>query len=598
MIKLSDYVIKFIEDLGVKHVFMIPGGGAMHLNDSLGRSNKITYICNLHEQASSIAAEAYSRVTNNIGVALVTTGPGGTNTITVVTSAWIEATHMLIISGQVKIEDQIRNQGIRQMGMQEVDIVSIVKPITKYAVMIKKPEDIKYELFKAIHIAKSGKPGPVWIDIPLDIQASYIDDKNLKSFDIKNDEKKYEEIIIEEIIDLINNSERPVLMGGNGIRISGAINEFIKLVDILDIPIVTTWNGIDLIWSTHKLFMGRPGSVGQRAANFVQQNSDLFISIGARLNLLQTGFNYKTFARGAKKLMVDIDENELKKKNVSPDIAVCMDAKNFINLLLKNKNKIKKRNRQNWIDICNAWKKKYPVVLDEFKKQKQYVNTYVFIDKLSDILPEDIVFVPGSSGKGLDVTMQTFKVKKGQRIFTTKGLASMGFGLPASIGACLASNKKMTICVNGDGGFQMNIQELQTIKNLNLPIKIFILDNKGYSTIRTTQKNFFNENFVASGVTSGLILPDLEKISWAYGIKSEIIESNDEIDYKINKVLNFDGPVICILKVDPDQAIIPRQASYQKSDGSMESRPLEDLKPFLSREELKENMLIGLYEEN
>lgn len=598
MIKLSDYVVKFIEDIGVNHVFMIPGGGAMHLNDSLGRSNKINYICNLHEQASSIAAEAYARVTNNLGVALVTTGPGGTNAITGVAGGWIESTPMLIISGQVKIEDQIGNQGIRSMGMQEVDIVSVAKPITKYAVMIKKAEDIKYELEKAVHIAKSGRPGPVWIDIPLDIQAAFIDADNLKSFQIEEETKKTNEIVIKEIIELINNSERPVLMAGNGIRLSGAISEFIELVDVLGIPVVTTWNGIDLIWNSHELFMGRPGAVGQRAANFVQQNSDLFISVGARLNLLQTGYNFKAFARGAKRVMVDIDEAELNKSNVFPDMPVCMNAKEFIKLLLKNKDKIKSRNRQEWIGICKEWRKKYPVVLEEFKNQKQYVNTYVFIDKLSDNLPDDTIFVSGSSGTGLDVTMQAFKVKKGQRVFATKGLASMGFGLPASIGACLASNRKMTILVNGDGGFQMNIQELQTVKNLNLPIKIFILDNSGYSTIRNTQKNFFNGNFVASGLSSGLMLPDLEKISWAYGIRSEVIRSNDEIDYKINEVLNLDGPVICILKVDPDQLIIPRQASYQKADGSMESKPLEDLKPFLSREELKENMLIDLYNED
>ena len=599
MIKLSDYVINYLEQLNVNHIFMIPGGGAMHLNDSLGNSEKIEYICCLNEQACSIAAEAYARVNNKLGMAMVTTGPGGTNAITGVAGGWIESTPMLIISGQVKIMDQIRNQNIRQMGMQEVDIVSIVRHITKYAVMITDPNKIKYHLDKAIYEATNGRKGPVWLDIPLDIQASMIDEENLQGYIPETNEFDEEELEnkVKVVIEYINNSERPVILAGNGIRLSEAILEFRELIDELGIPVLTTWNGIDLIWDDHPLFFGRPGGVGQRAANFIQQNSDLFISIGARMNLLQTGYNFDSFARAAKKIMVDIDENELKKINVRPDLPIVSDAKKFIKLLIKNKNKIKKRERSNWIDYCSRLKEKYPIVLKQYWEEKEFVNSYVLLDVLSNEMKENDIFVIGSSGSGLDVSMQTFRVKNGQRVFSTKGLAAMGFGVPATIGACLASNNKRTVCVNGDGGFQMNIQELETIRRLNLPIKIFVINNNGYATIKATQTNVFKGHFVACDKESNLTIPNISDIAKAYKLKTVQIRNNCEVKTKVKEVLEYEGPVICEVFVSINQAIIPRQVSYKRKDGQMESKPLEYLRPEIDEEEFNENMIIPLYKE-
>jgi acetolactate synthase I/II/III large subunit len=602
MMKLSDYIIKCLEDHGVKHIFMLTGGGAMHLNDSAGKSEKIEYICYLHEQACSIAAEAHARVTNNVGVTIVTTGPGATNTVTGVTAAWIESTPTLFISGQVKLADQIGDQKVRQMGMQEVDIISIVKPVTKYAVMIKDPKTVRYHVEKALYLAKSGRPGPVWLDIPLDIQGALIDPNELVGFDpaeVETSPVDYSQLHqqISQTIEYLNNSERPVIMGGNGIRLGEAIDEFIELVNYLNIPVLTSWNGIDLIWEDHELFIGRPGGVGHRGANFTQQNADFLLTIGARLNLLQTGWNYQAFARAAKKVMVDIDEAELKKKSVFPDVAVSVDSKIFIQELLKRKDEIKIKDRTAWLSRCKDWKQKYPVVLPEYWEEKDFANSYCLLDEISAHMKSDDVFVAGSSGSCIEVSMQTFKVKRGQRVFTTKGLASMGFGLPASIAACLAADRRRTVLVNGDGGFHMNIQELATLKGLELPVKIFILNNNGYSSIRATQKNFFNEHYVGCSGETKVFLPDLIRIAKAYDIQTEEIHSNDDIKAKVKKVLETPGPILCNVHVSPDQPIIPRQASYQKKDGSMESRPLEDLRPFLSREELKENMYIPLIED-
>lgn len=599
MIKVSDYIIQYLEQLNVNHIFMIPGGGAMHLNDSLGKSRNIKYVCCLNEQACSIAAEAYARVNNKLGMAMVTTGPGGTNAITGVAGAWIESTPVLMISGQVKISDQIRNQKIRQMGMQEVDIVSIVKPITKYSVMITDANSIKYHLDKAIYEATHGRKGPVWLDIPLDIQATMIDENKLQGY--KNDKELNDNCnlysVIDEVIECINNSERPVILAGNGIRAAEAISEFQELIDILGIPVLTTWNGIDLIWDKHPLFFGRPGGVGQRSANFIQQNSDLFISIGARMNLLQTGYNFDSFARAAKKIMVDIDENELKKINVRPDLSIVSDAKKFINLMIRNREKIKVNKRDFWMDYCNKLKDRYPVVLDKYWKEKEYVNSYVLLDVLSNEMNEDDVFVIGSSGSGLDVSMQTFRVKKGQRVFSTKGLAAMGFGVPATIGACLAADCKRTICVNGDGGFQMNIQELETIRRLNLPIKIFVINNSGYATIKATQNNIFNGNFVACNKESNLTIPNISDVAKAYKLQTVQIRNNSEVEIRVKEVLAYEGPVICEVFVSINQEISARQVSYKRKDGQMESKPLEYLKPELDDNEFNENMIIPLYEE-
>ncbi|OQX86761.1 MAG: thiamine pyrophosphate-binding protein [Candidatus Omnitrophica bacterium 4484_70.2] len=600
MIKLSDYVFQFVAGLGIKHIFLLPGGGCMHLVDSLGRCADLEYICCLHEQAAGIAAEAYSQYTNNIGVALVTTGPGGTNIITPVASAWIDSIPLLVISGQVKRCDMIGESSLRQRGNQEVDIVSLVKPITKYAVSVLDPERIKYYLEKAVYLARTGRPGPVWIDIPLDVQAAMIDEKKLLGFTLSlnsSQEKKNIQKAVEKTIFLLNSSQRPVILAGNGIRLAKALGDFLTLVERLKIPVLTTWKAIDFFPEDYEFFFGRPGSVGQRAANFIQQNADFVMAVGARLDLPQVGFNYTNFARCAKKIIVDIDPAELKKFNIPIDVPICSDAGEFIRELLRNIDKIRLQDISFWINRCKEWKRKYPVVLKEYWKEKKYVNTYVLIEVLSDLLCEDDVLVPGSSGSCSEITMQVFKVKKGQRIFNSPGLGSMGFGIPASIGACLASGRKRTITIVGDGGLQHNIQELETVVRLKLPIKIFVLNNNGYASIRNMQKRHFSGYLVACVPSSGLTLPDLSKIAKAYGLNYIKIGDHLHIKERVREVLEKKGPSLAEVMVNPDLEIAPRLSSEVKPDGRIISKPLEDLWPFLDREEFKENMLIDIVEE-
>lgn len=598
MIKLSDYVIKRLEETGARHMFMLPGGGAMHLNDSLGNSKKIRFVCCLHEQACSIAAEAYARVNNEIGLLMVTTGPGGTNALTGVAGAYLESTPMFVVSGQVKRADMINGQGLRQQGMQELDIISVVSSITKYAALVDDPQMIRYHIERALYEATHGRKGPVWLDIPLDVQATMIDENTLIGYTpapvCKNTHLEKQVLTV---IDQLNRAERPVLLAGNGIRLSGAIKEFEELVEALGIPVLTTWNGIDLIEETHPLYFGRPGGLGHRYANFIQQNSDLFLSIGARLNLLQTGYNFDGFARAATKIMVDIDNAELHKTNVRPDYPICADAKEFITLLLAHKDKILKKDYTAWFAYANRLKEKYPIVKPEYWAQKELVNSYCLLETISEQMGADEVYVSGSSGSCIDISMQTFRVKKGQRVFCTKGLASMGYGLPSAIGACLASGGKRTVGVNGDGGFVMNIQELETIRRLNLPIKLFVLSNRGYGAIRATQTNLFAGHLVACNEASDLSLPHIAAIATAYGLKTVTITNNGELKEKVREVLDFDGPVICEVMTPIELTASPKQVSYKRSDGQMESKPLEFLNPPISDEEMRENMLIPMFEE-
>ena len=591
--KVSDYIIKFINrNMGVKDIFMLAGGGWMHLLNSLGKNKNINYICNLHEQGAAIAAEAYGQYTNNIGVAMVTTGPGGTNTITGVAAAWIDSTPMMIISGQVKRSDMILDKNLRQFGPQEINIIPIVKPITKYAVTVMEPKKIKYHLQKAYYIATTGRKGPVWLDIPLDVQGSEIDENILESF-IPNDENKTNINMkkkISKVISLINVSKRPVFFIGNGIYLSNAQKQFLQLAKSLNIPILTTWKTIDLLEEENPLFIGRPGSIAARGANFNLQNSDLFISIGTRMDLPQTAFNHRNFAKNAKKIIVDIDKNEIKKLDMNVDVKFVCDAKFFINELYKNREKITYKDN-GWIKSCKDLLKKYPLVKKEYLQLKKYINSYILLDVLSKEMSEQDILVPGSSGSCSEITCQSFKVKKGQTVLNNQGFGSMGFGLPASIGACIASGKKRTICINGDGGFFLNIQELETVKRLKLPIKFFILNNDGYASIRSMQNNHFKGQYVGSGKTSGLTLPDIQKIAKSYGIKSCKIESQKKLDNKIRKILNFKGPYICEVIIDPNQQTQPRVSSKKLKDGSMISMPIEDMFPFLSKEELKTNIV-------
>lgn len=597
MIKLSDYVIGRLEETGVKHMFMLPGGGAMHLNDSLGKSKKIQYVGCLHEQACAIAAEAYARVNNTLGLLMVTTGPGGTNALTGIAGAFIESTPVFVISGQVKRLDMINGQGIRQQGMQELDIISVVKPITKYAALVDDPQMICYHIERALYEATHGRKGPVWLDIPLDVQATMINEENLigyTPYELPKNTGLNNKIL--QVIEALNRSERPVLLAGNGIRMAGAIPEFEKLIDLLHIPVLTTWNGIDLVSEDNPLYYGRPGGLGHRYANFIQQNSDFFLSIGARMNLLQTGYNFDGFAREAYKVMVDIDENELHKINVRPDLSVCADAGDFIRELLQHKDQILEKDRTEWFAYGDRVKQKYPLVTKSCWGQKDLVNTYCLIETISKYMTAEDIYVSGSSGSCIDISMQAFKVKKGQRVFCTKGLASMGYGFPSTIGACLASGGKRTIGVNGDGGFVMNIQELETVRRLHLPIKIFVLCNHGYGAIQATQTNLFNQNFVDCNEKSGLTLPPIAKVAEAFGLKTVSIYKNTDLDNKVEEVLAYDGPVIAEVFTPISLTALPKQVSYKRKDGQMESLPLEYMNPPLNEEELQENMLIKMFD--
>lgn len=597
--KLSDYIFQFVAGQGVKHVFMVAGGGAMHLNDSVGRCPEIEYVCNLHEQAAAMAAETYAKFNENLGVALVTTGPGGTNAITGTAGAWLDSTPCLFISGQVKRSDMIGDTGVRQMGVQEIDIVSIVKPITKYACTVVEPATIRYHLEKAIHLAKTGRPGPVWIDVPLDVQASEIDPASLTGFNpsefppaaTPGDLSRQ----VTQTIELLNAAERPILLIGNGVRLAGARQEFRELVQRLEVPVLLTWLAHDLLPEAHELLVGRPGPVAPRGPNFALQNSDWLLTIGARLDMVLTGYAHNRFARAANKIMVDIDPTEIRKMKTPIAVPVCADAKRFIQEMLRQSDRIARRPRTEWMARCREWKTKYPVVLPAYRAQQQ-VSTYILTEALSGELANDDVIVSGSSGASIEIFLLAFQVKEGQRVLVTTALGAMGYGLPASLGACLASGRKRTILVDGDGGFQLNIQELETLVRLQLPIKIFVLNNQGYSSIRTSQSRYFGR-LTGADATSGLTLPDLGKVVPAYGIPFMQIKDQSNLAQAVRAVLNTAGPVVCEVWTPPDEPRVPSLSSMQRPDGSMVSKPLEDLWPFMDRQEFLSNMIVPAIEE-
>ncbi len=587
MMKLSDYVMKFIADLGVKHVFYVSGGGAMHLNDSLGRQPELEGVCMLHEQGASIAAEAYSRIREGYGVCHVTSGPGGSNAVTGVAGAWIDSIPVIFVSGQAKRTDLVGNQKIRQFGIQELDIISIVKSITKYAVQIQNPDVIRYELEKAAAVAVQGRPGPVWIDIPLDIQAAQIDTETLKGY--QNDRCSVlpcQESDTNKVLELLHQAKRPLLILGHGIRLSHGVAEARELYEALGIPVLVSWNGVDLIEEEHPLYYGRPGAVGHRSANFIQQNADFVLTIGTRLNLLNTGYNYDSFLERAVHVMVDIDPYEMEKKSVHPQVKVICDAKCFIRSMLKHKAEFPAHGWDDWIKQCEHIKKTYPVFIPEQEGRSGFVSTYRLIDEISRQMEPKDIYQFTSSGTGVDIGMKTFQIKWGQRAFLTKGLAAMGYDIPACVGSCIASGEKRTVCVTGDGGSVMNMQELEIIHRKNLPVKLFILDNQGYSMIYHSQNGNFEGRLTGCTEESGLTLPDMGSIAEAFGIKSMCIQTEENLSQQICQVLEYDGPVVCTVKVDIEQKVLPKQVSYMKEDGQMTSRPLEDMAPLLEREEL------------
>ena len=595
-IRVADFVASFIKNIGVDCVFMVPGGGAMFLNDAIQCKKGLNYVANHNEQASSISAEAYSRVTENIGVAIVTTGPGSTNAITGVAGAWIESVPLMIISGQVKRSDLKGKTGVRQMGPQEVDIVTIVKSITKYATTIKDPSKIKFELEKAYHLATTGRKGPVWIDIPLDIQATPIEPSKLLGFKKLPINKGPDRLFnkYDEIITLINSSKRPIILAGHGVRLSKASKDFTKMCKILKIPVVTTWNAMDLLENTNKLNIGKPGSVALRAPNFAIQNSDLLISIGARLDNVVTAYNPKNFAKNAKKIIIDIDLNELNKFKMKIYFKINLDAKLFIENLNKTAAKSVIKSFSDWINKCNDWKKRYAINDGgNFTKHKK-ISHLQLVDVFSDHLPKNSLIVTGSSGLAIESFYMAYRNKPGQRIFLTSGLGAMGYGIPALIGALNSNKYKEVICIESDGSFLMNLQEILTLKISKKPFKLFILNNNGYASIRNTQKNYFNERYIATDPKSNLFLPDISKIFNSIGISAIKVKNLNGLVGGIDKVLRSKKSIVCDISLKSDDVLWPKSAAIPQKNGSMLSMPLEDMSPLLSRDQLRAEMLYPL----
>lgn len=596
LMKLSDYVADFIADIGVTEIFGVTGGGAMYLNDSIGSHPKYTFVTSHNEQASAMAAEGYSRISGKIGVLQVTTGPGGTNAITGVSGAWIDSIPMLVITGQVMIKDMIGGSSLRQIGVQEVDIITIVKSITKYSVVVTEPNMIRYHLEKALHYATTGRPGPVWLDIPLDVQNADIDVNSLPGYEcetpVKSWSPEYLDGQVKKCLEMISEAERPVIIVGYGVRLADAVDEFLNLVEKMKIPVVPTWNAKDMIPADHPYAVGSAGFFGERAANFAVQNSDLLLIIGSRMSIPQTGFNAALYAREAKQIMVDVDEAEIIKPMMRPDLPIVADAGKFISSLLNKLNSFHRREEVNaWVSKCRDWKRRYPVVTQDQREEKNHINSYYFIEQLAGKLPEKSVIVT-DMGTSFTCTMQTFATKKDQRLFTSSGLAAMGFGLPGAIGACFANDRKKTICIAGDGGFMFNIQELQTVIQYNLPIVIFVLSNGGYLTMKLMQQNHF-KRFVGSEKESGVSCPDFVEVAKAFGFEAMHISNSEMLSECLDKALAVNGPVLVEVDMPDMQPLLPRVQTQRTADGKLLPPAIENMYPFLDKDEFLDQMIVA-----
>ena len=600
LVKLSDWLAQKCADLGLRHVFMVTGGGAMHLNHSLGTNKNLECIFNHHEQACAMAAEAYARMCNRPALVNVTSGPGGTNAITGVYGAYVDSLPVIVISGQVKFETTVRstNLPLRQYGDQELDIEELIRPVTKYSAMVTDPASIRYHLEKAFYLATSGRPGPVWLDIPLDVQAAKIDPENLQGFYPSSLDESWKKTDLnlarDRILEKLKNSQRPVIFAGSGVRLSGRHQEFLKFIEKIGVPVVTGWNAHDVLPDAHSLYCGRPGTVGDRPGNFTVQNSDLLLILGSRLNIRQVSYNWASFAREAFKIWIDIDEYELTKPNLRADLPILADLGELMPVLADAEYSGPTQQQLDWLDWCRERQARYPVVLDEYW-QSPSISPYCFIDALFENLDANQVVVAGN-GSACVVSFQAAKLKEGQRLWTNSGCASMGYDLPAAIGACKANDNRKTVCLAGDGSIMMNLQELQTIAGYNLPIKIFIINNNGYVSIFQTHRNFFAGVEVGAGPKSGVSFPQFSKLIPGFGMKYIQCSQYSEMNNAIRETMAGDGPAVCEIIVDEHQSFAPKLSSKQHPDGRITSPALEDLSPFLSKEELLENLLIKPYD--
>lgn len=593
-IKVAKYISDFLVKNGIEHNFTVTGGGAMHLNDALGHQEGLTCIYNHHEQASAIAAEGYTRLTGKLAVVCVTSGPGGTNAITGVLGGWLDSIPMFILSGQVKRETTLwaTDVPLRQLGDQEYNIIDSVKPMTKYAHMITDAKEIRYHLEKALYLSKTGRGGPVWLDIPLDIQASLVDTEYLKAFNPEEEfaEKMpiYDTKLTPFILEKIKAAKRPVILAGTGIRLGNAHKDFMELIEKLQIPVVTAWNAHDVLGNDHSLNCGRPGTVGTRGGNFVVQNCDLLLVLGCRMNIRMISYNYRDFAKNAYKIIVDIDKYELLKPTIHPDLGVCAHVKDVMNDLISEYRKNENTAHQEWLNWCFEINRKYPAVLPAYFHQAKPLNPYAFFGELSAALsPEDTVVC--GNGSACVIAFQAVNIKQGQRYFTNSGCAAMGYGFPAAIGACVGKKGKRVVCVDGDGSFQMNLQELQTVVYNKMNLKIIYLNNNGYHSIRQTQNNLFQPPLVGVCDGNGLSFPEAKRLAYAYGIPFVQIDSLEKIQDKLKEVLEMGGPVFCEVVVDPKQNFEPKLSSKVLPDGTIVSPPIDDMYPFLDKDEYKKN---------
>ncbi|MDP4120447.1 MAG: thiamine pyrophosphate-binding protein [Bacillota bacterium] len=594
---LAEYVANFLVKNNINHVFSVTGGGAMHLNNALGKHPNLKVIYNHHEQACAIAAESYARYSGKIAAVCVTSGPGGTNAITGVMGGYLDSIPMLVISGQVRYDTTVHSTGrpMRQLGDQEFNITGTVKNMTKYAVMIIDKDTIRYHLEKALYLALHGRPGPCWIDIPLDIQNSRIDPDTLPSYDPAEDSSeippKVTSDTAKQIIKKIKAAKRPVIFAGSAIRLSGSHSKFMELIEKMQIPVVTAWNAHDVVYDDHPLYSGRPGSMGTRGGNYVVQNSDLVIVLGCRLNIRQISYNFKSFANRSYKIMVDIDIEELNKPTLQIDMKIHADVADFIDALDTELGDNIIKSPENWLAYCKEINKKYPAALPEYYKKNSPVNPYCFMNSLFHALPENTAAI-ASNGSACVISFQAAFLKKGGRLYTNSGCASMGYGLPAAIGACIYTGKP-TICLEGDGSLQMNLQEIQTMVYHQLPVKLIVLNNRGYHSIRLSQSNFYGQPLVGVGPDSGVGFAPFDKLSEAFCLPYYRIESHDSMDKIIAEMLSKEGPSLTEVILDTEQPFSPKMAAIMQEDGTLITPPLENMSPPLPKEEHEQNMAIS-----
>nr|MBL8410341.1 thiamine pyrophosphate-binding protein [Dechloromonas sp.] len=592
--RAADYLMQGLADAGATEVFLLPGGGAMFLNDALVCEKRLNPVPCHHEQACGIAAEAHGRIRETFGVCMVTTGPGATNVITPVAGAWIESIPLLVISGQVKRPDLLAGRPLRQSGVQEVDIVPMVRHITKYAVTIDDPQQIRYHLERALYEMHNGRAGPVWLDVPLDVQAAAVDPEKLPKFTAPNAPASTDQAMASaDVLALLATAERPLILAGHGVRLAGAARSLLATAERLQIPVATTWNALDIIPADHPLCAGRPGVVALRPGNFAVQNCDLLISIGCRLDNIITAYNPRGFARAAQKVVIDVDRHEIDKLDMDIALGITADAADFLSALDKAPAPPMPE-RDAWLARIGDWKARYPVNDGHPFPDSGPINHYHFVSALSAALPPEMLIATGSSGLAIEVFYTVFRNKPGQRVFLTSGLGSMGYGLPAAIGACFANGKKPMVAIESDGSLQLNLQELATLRAQNLPICLIVMNNGGYASIRNTQRNYFAGRHVGTGPEAGLLLPDLEQVAATYDLLFRRITDAADLAPVLNEVAGQPQAMIVDVQLTPNETLAPKCAALPQPDGSMLSMPLEDMSPLLPLAELEAQMIVSL----